>query len=345
MIITKEACARAGLVGNPSDGYFGKTISFAFEEFKATVTVFESPEILIELHRKDHTRFSSLEELVEEVRYSGYYGGVRLIKAAVKRFHDYAVESGAELAEKNFTVRYDTNIPLRVGLAGSSAIITATLRSLMDFFEVNVPKVIQPNVVLSVETMELGIPAGLQDRVAQVYGGLVYMDFSREIMEEYGHGRYDELDPSLLPPLYIAYMNALSEGTEVFHDDIRRRFESGDRELRGAMREFARLAERFRGALERGNIDEMNRLINRNFDLRAAIYDVSETNWRLINTARNCGVSAKFCGSGGAIVGICEDEKTFAELADAMKGIGAEVLRPTVVLPAREPEEEEEEES
>lgn len=343
MIVPREACARAGLIGNPSDGYFGKTISFAFEEFKATVTVFESPDVWIELHRKDHTHFSSLKELVEEVRYSGYYGGVRLIKAAVKRFYDYSVENGVELAERNFTVRYDTDIPLRVGLAGSSAIITATLRALMEFFEVSIPKVIQPNLVLSVETMELRIPAGLQDRVAQVYEGLVYMDFTREIMEEYGHGKYEELDASLLPPVYIAYMNALSEGTEVFHDDIRRRFEAGDKKVRGAMREFARLAERFRAALERGDTDEMSRLINRNFDTRASIYDIGEANWRLVNAARNCGVSAKFCGSGGAIVGICEDEKTYAELERAMRGIGAEVLRPTVARPAPEPEPEEEE--
>ena len=36
---------------------------------------------------------------------------------------------------------------------------------------------------------ELGITAGLQDRVVQVYGGLVYMDFARESMQQLGHGR------------------------------------------------------------------------------------------------------------------------------------------------------------
>lgn len=32
---------------------------------------------------------------------------------------------------------------------------------------------------------ELGIAAGLQDRVIQTYGGLVYMDFSKALMEVY----------------------------------------------------------------------------------------------------------------------------------------------------------------
>jgi len=37
MIITTHAYARAGLVGNPSDGYFGKTIAFSIRNIKATV--------------------------------------------------------------------------------------------------------------------------------------------------------------------------------------------------------------------------------------------------------------------------------------------------------------------
>lgn len=47
--------------------------------------------------------------------------------------------------------------------------------------------------MLSVETRELGINAGLQDRVIQAYGGLVYMDFSKEHMHR-GYGEYEALD-------------------------------------------------------------------------------------------------------------------------------------------------------
>ena len=31
------------------------------------------------------------------------------------------------------------------------------------------------------------------------------MDFSAEIMQTSGSGRYTELDPGILPPLYLAY--------------------------------------------------------------------------------------------------------------------------------------------
>lgn len=64
----------------------------------------------------------------------------------------------------------------QTGLSGSSAIVCAALNCLLDYYNVrNLIKVeIRPKLVLSAEE-ELGIVAGLQDRVAQVYGGLVYM--------------------------------------------------------------------------------------------------------------------------------------------------------------------------
>jgi hypothetical protein len=50
--------------------------------------------------------------------------------------------------------------------------------------------------VLAAEA-ELGITAGLQDRVIQVYGGLVYMDFERGLVERHGHGRCVREGPEL----------------------------------------------------------------------------------------------------------------------------------------------------
>src|SRR5207302_7079442 len=220
-IIRTKAYARAGLVGKQSDGYFGNTISFIVRNFAAEVVLYESPELEILPNMRDHSRFASIDDLAADVRQFGYYGGIRLLKAAVKRFHDYCVENGIALRAGNFTLRYDSNIPSQVGMAGSSAIITACIRALMSFYQITVPKPVLANLILSVENKELGIPAGLQDRVIQVYEGLVYMDFDKALMERQAHGRYEELDPHLLPPVYVAYRTDLAEGTEVFHNDIR----------------------------------------------------------------------------------------------------------------------------
>lgn len=334
MLIRSQAFARAGLVGNPSDGYFGKTISFIIRDFSAEVILFESPELTIEPNTRDHSVFTSIGHLARDVAQHGYYGGIRLLKATVKRFHDWCAKEGVRLHDRNFTLRYQTNIPPQVGMAGSSAIICACLRALMEFYGVEIPRHLQPNLVLSVENDELGIPAGLQDRVIQVYEGVVFMDFNRGLMEKRGFGRYEDLDPRLLPSLYVAYTKQLSEGTEVFHNDIRSRWNRGEREVVSAMYHWAGLAERVRELLLAGRGGEIGPLLNENFDLRRRLYRISQGNIDMVEAARGCGASAKFTGSGGAIVGTYEDEGMFARLVETLEPMGVAVLRPKILADA-----------
>jgi glucuronokinase len=332
MIIRTQAYPRAALIGNPSDGYFGKTIAFTFGNFRAETLLYESPELEIQSSRRDESVFSSLDALADDVRLFGYYGGIRLIKAALKSFHGYCRGHGIQLHGRNFTIRYHSDIPNLVGLAGSSAIITACMRALMSFYGVQIPPPQLANLIRAVENRELGISAGLQDRVAQVYQGLVYMDFDRGLMEKQGFGHYVPLDASLLPPLYIAYRTDLSEGSEVFHNNIRDRFNAGEPEVVEAMQAWARLTDQARDALLARDYAQLSRLMNTNFDLRARLYNLSEGNLRLVQAAREAGASAKFSGSGGAIVGICPDEATFVRLQERLAEMQVNVIRPQVVV-------------
>jgi glucuronokinase len=93
MIIETRAFARAGLLGNPSDGYFGKTISIIVRNFGASVTMYRSPELVIEEQAVDSNKFRNIHQLIETVRLTGYYGGTRLVKAAIKKFWEYCTEN------------------------------------------------------------------------------------------------------------------------------------------------------------------------------------------------------------------------------------------------------------
>ncbi|NUQ62358.1 MAG: GHMP kinase [Pirellulales bacterium] len=332
-LIRKRAFARAGLIGNPSDGYNGKTISIIVRNFSAEVTLYEWDDVEVVLSQEDQSRFRSVHELVRDVKLHGYYGGVRLVKATIKKFVDYCVRQDLPLDNRNFSVRYQSNIPRQVGLAGSSAIIVATLRCLMEFYGVEIPLRVQPSLVLSVEMDELGITAGLQDRVIQCYEGLVYMDFAKERMEEVCGlrcGQYEPLDPAILPPLYIAYSADVSEPTEVFHNNLRARFNQQEPAVVGAMLRFAELAVEAREAMLSGDSARLGRLINANFDLRRSICRLPKEQIELVEAARRAGATSKFAGSGGAIIGTCPDEAAYRRLAAAMAELKCQVIRPIV---------------
>jgi glucuronokinase len=331
-MIETHGYARAGLLGNPSDGYFGRTISFAMSNFRARVLLYPSARLEIKPSKADLPIFENLEDLYRTTRWRGYYGGFRIIQALIVRLTDYCRARGIELEDRNFTLEYESNIPQRLGMGGSSAIVTAALRALCQYFGLDIPLPVQANLVLETETRELDVPAGLQDRVAQAYQGLVYMDFSRELMESRGYGEYERLDPNLLPAVYVAYRTSLSEGTEVFHNNIRERWNRGEPEVVEAMRTWAGYAQRGRTCLLERDYGLLGELIDANFDLRARIYRIGQGNLEMIQAARRAGATANFAGSGGAIVGTYADEAMYARLAEAMKAIGVAVIKPKIVV-------------
>ncbi|KAK9904684.1 hypothetical protein WJX75_000560 [Coccomyxa subellipsoidea] len=310
--ITSHVNARIGLLGNPSDSYFGKTISLSLANFCAEVILTPTSHVAFVPHPlHDGGCYTNLEDLRTRLSGEGYSGGIRLLKAICKIFLEACEKRQIRLpAEKNFTLSYETNIPRQAGLSGSSAIVCAALNCLLEFYGVGerFPMHERPNLVLSAEE-ELGITAGLQDRVVQVYGGVVYMDFDRDHMQAHGYGRYECLDPAVLPRLWLVYAKEPSDSGAV-HTDVRQRWQRGDADVAEAMTTFASIAETGRLALETGDRLALAGLMDRNFDTRRRLFGdavLGEVNLRMIECARSVGAAAKFTGSGGAIVAFCPE--------------------------------------
>jgi len=333
MIIKTVAYPRAALVGNPSDGYFGKTIAFVFKNYSAQVQLYETPDLEFLASRRDYNRFSSLDALCADIEFYGYYGGIRLMKAAAKKFNEYCREHDIRLAKKNFTMCYDSSIPNRLGLAGSSAIITAAMRAMGKFYGVSIEPAYLANLVLSVERDELGIPAGLQDRVAQAFNYPMYMDFDKEYMQKHSVGRYQKLDIPDGLNLYVAYRTDLAEGSEILHSRLREDFDNKVPRVLDAMQEWAHLTEEVRDAIKSKKFEKIPALLDRNFDLRCEVCagSISAKNRNMVQIARRNGASAKFTGSGGAIIGTYENEAMYRRLKKEFAENSIDILKPMIV--------------
>jgi len=88
-----------------------------------------------------------------------------------------------------------------------------------------------------------------------------------------------------------------------------------------------------KNAFVSGDLEIIPELINRNFDLRSEVCggSISAKNRRMIKLAREVGASAKFTGSGGAIIGSYEDEAMFEKLKNTLKEFSVDVIKPQIV--------------
>ena len=236
--------------------------------------------------------------------------------ATIARFERHAA---VELPPIAATI--ETEIPREVGLGGSSAIVIATLRALGALASVALDPAAIAAIALAVETEDLGIAAGPQDRLIQAHEGLLYMDFS-----ELAEGRCERLAPSSLPPLFIAWRLDASEPSSRVHADLRRRYEQGDRGTRATLARIAELAERGRECLAEGDHASLGSLMAENVAARARLVELDPRHLRMIELAGELGAPANYAGSGGAIVGIVP-ERTRSTSCGGVRRRGLRGLR------------------
>ena len=79
-----------------------------------------------------------------------------------------------------------------------------------------------------------------------------------------------------------------------------------------------------------GDVDRLSHLIDDNFNLRSSIYNLPPWQAEMVEIARECGASAKFAGSGGAIVGIYDGQEMLDEMCRRLGAMGSHVVVPKI---------------
>lgn len=330
MSICINTFPRAGLIGNPSDGFFGRTIAFTFNNFQVDLTLQHHEKIRIEQQGIGSMEFDDVSSLISSVLELGHPEKHCLLTATIKAFFDHCDDQGIDTNRSGFAITFDSSIPYQLGFAGSSAIIVACLRALMIHYDVDIPPPELAALALRVEVVELGIAGGLQDRVTQVYQGLVYMDFAEELMKQQGHGDYRVLDPKNLPNLYIAYRTTSAEDSRIYHQDLRNRFNAKETAVLNAIACWRSLTWQAKTMIDQGDTQGLGDLMDKNFDQRSALYPISPTNLAMVSLAREQGASAKFTGSGGAIIGTYRDETMYQRLVATLADQNVVTFKPSI---------------
>ena len=311
--------ARAALAGNPSDGHGGAVVATVVPALAATVS-FES-----DTHfgfTGSTARFASITDVAEWVERGDFEGDQPLMQAALTVLHR---RLDADLSPHD--LRFVTTIPRSLGLAGSSAIVTATIlamigshqddlwaHELVDRFE------LIPSLALEAERDVLGITAGLQDRVVQIFDGTVAMEFGPDhLRTDHGLdiGSYRRLGP-LPDGMFVAYRDGTSQDSGLVHGSAA----TDSAAFQQAMERAATAARAAADAIDRGDALALGRAMDATFDERAMAFDLDPAHVEMIEVARDAGASANYTGSGGSIVVLAPDNRA----ADALRRIGCTIV-------------------
>lgn len=288
------ALARAALAGNPSDGYGGAVLAVTLPAWSARADAIPATELCIEPANA-------------------------LVEATVRRF-----ARELEPAALRTAVRWTTSIPQRVGLGSSSALVIAVLRALCELHGVKLVPADLADVALAVETEDLGIVAGLQDRVAQAYEGLTFMEFGAACNG--AAPNYERIDPRLLPPFLIAWRAEAAGHSGDIHSSLRERHDRGEPAVRETMAALASAARDARDALLDGDLERFGRCVDQTFELRRLLFKLDALCVEMVEVARACGTAANYTGSGGAIVAVCRGDEQLDAAARALGSVGCGVV-------------------
>ena len=297
--------ARAALAGNPSDGYGGAVVAVPIPELAAPVrlTASERFEIGDEAHG-----FDSLDELISTVDRDGFGDEIRsLVLAAIR-----SVVRLTDVRPPPCRIDVTTTIPRSVGLAGSSAIVVGAIEALARSASVDGRPPAEPLhsrravavVAHAAEVDELGIAAGLQDRLVQSHRQPVLMDFDVTITDAaLGRrcGRTTPL-PSVPGDLVVGWRATASAASGTVHGGLRSR--ADDEDLVHAMTDLGQIARSAADAMRRRDLGDLSRAMDRTFDVRRSLIDLDPSHVEMIEAVRSAGGHANYTGSGGAVVAL-----------------------------------------
>jgi len=228
------------------------------------------------------------------------------------------------LANATMTTRGES--PAGAGIAGSSALTIAVCGALARWTQAPAEPDHLLQVAMNVECQTIRVPTGVQDYRPALYGGVAAIELGVTGITRVGLG----VDPRELEQrIVLAYTGAPRDsGTNNW--EITKRHTDGDRHVFDCFERIRDTAVAMRGALERGDWDEVGRQIAVEWENRKRLAPgvTTATIDTLIDRALAAGATAaKVCGAGGGGCLFCYGPPgARSPIAEALAAGGARLL-------------------
>jgi glucuronokinase len=296
-----RATARAGVAGNPSDALGGAAVAVPIEQLSARVELVDARSMAVE-RAEAPDPFPSVSALVEHTERYGHDGGDRLVTAAIVTLRHHLRDADIEVDDEPFRVRWSTDIPRSVGLAGSSALVIATLRALLSRWDLDLAAPRVAALALAAESDELGIAAGWMDRSVQAHGRPTLVD--TRSLDRNGVPSMRLIEPGAPVELVVAWDPAGAAPSGRLHGDLRAALAAGDPLVTGAVDELVVAAHDAADALADGDVAGLSDAVGRSCALRDRLGALDAATAAMAAAVREVGGAATSAGSGGAVLAV-----------------------------------------
>lgn len=307
-----SAPGRAGIIGNPTDMYGGAVLSCSVG-MRARATVTPAPELVLQTGGQE-CRVANRDDLRPQ--------GDRFDLA--RAILDYM-----RLPPLTCRVRYESDIPLRSGMSGSTALVVAILQALL-VWQGEHPNLYQlAERARYIELNYLKVVCGYQDAYMCTFGGLNYMDFrGKQFYREAEAELFATIEPlaayvSQLP--FVLGLTGVRHVSGAVHRPLRERWLEGESAVVQGYRRITEIARVGKKALIMRDWPLLGRLMNENHAIQRDLGGSGESNERLIAAALEAGApGAKLAGAGhgGTIIALWPWADS-APLEEALREAGA----------------------
>ena len=310
--ITCSAPGRAGIIGNPTDMYGGAVLSCSVE-MRACVTITPCDRLTLVTNGQE-CRIAGRDDLRPQ-------GDLFDVARAVL---DYL-----RLPPLACRVEYESQIPLRSGLSGSTALVVALLKGLLAWQNLNPNPYHLAEMARYVELNHLKVVCGYQDAYMCTFGGLNYMDFrGKQFYREAEAELFATIEPlgtyvKQLP--FVLGYTGVQHSSGAVHKPIRERWLEGEPEVVAGYERITEIARMGKKALLMEDWPLLGQLMNENHAIQRDLGGSGESNERLIAAALEAGaLGAKLAGAGdgGTIIALWPDEDS-SPLEEALRQAGA----------------------
>jgi len=286
-MIQATAHGRAGIIGNPTDGYGGSMIACAIQN--KAITTIEPCDKLTIANQQGTATFSHEDDFVNKGDYFD------IVRSVLRYFSAFSMK---------VKITTQSDIPVQAGLAGSTAVLASTLAAIVRYIGKDIHLYELAEINRDIELNYLECQCGYQDAYMTTFGGLKYLDFRGKALykpwDQEQYATVEDLSGYVNTLPFVVAHSGVAHHSGQYHRPLRERWLEGDPAVIKAYREIENLAREGKKALINKNWNVLANLMNMNHEIQDSLADSGDQNIHLIKVAKaNGGLAAKLAGAGG----------------------------------------------